>query len=183
MIIRTFDNFLLFLEKDSKMYEYGCVMLYLTIPKRNEIISQISQKDLYQSENDRYGVEIEPHVTILYGISPYVDDIEVKSLFENIKKTDFDLLFTEIDCFFNIDYDVLKINVISTKLNELNELLKDNLDHTTQYKEYIPHVTIGYLKKGTGGKYLDKNFTIKDFSVDKIVYSKSNGDVLNITII
>ena len=48
--------------------------------------------------------------------------------------------------------------------------------HTNKYDDYKPHCTIGYLKKGTAKKYVDK---LEDFNLvvipNKIVYSKDDG--------
>jgi hypothetical protein len=178
-MILTFEKFKLFLEKDSKMYEYGCLMVYLNIPNWSEFLSKIDPQDLYETDNDRYGLESEPHCTILYGLHDVVSDDEVMELFSSIRKSDFDLKVDGIDCFFNKDYDVLKLNIKSSRLNQLNEISK-TLPHTSQYPDYKPHVTLAYLKKGQGGKYIQPraNFEIK--TIDKIVYSKPNGEKIDI---
>ena len=179
MIIKKFENFVLFLEKDSKMYEYGCLMVYLSLPNWNDFISKIDDSDLFETDNDRYGKETEPHCTILYGIHSDVSDDEVESLFEGLDKSDFDIEIQGIDCFYNKDYDVLKMNVVSNKLNDLNTLAK-SLPYTSQYQDYKPHLTLGYLQKGKGSKYTDPTFTMSIDSIDKIVYSKPNGEKIDI---
>lgn len=170
------------MEKDSKMYDYGCLMVYLNIPFWNQLLSKINPEHLYQTDNDRYGLESEPHCTILYGIHNDVDDEEVISLFSDLSKQDFDIKVDGIDCFFNQDYDVLKLNVKSSKLNELNEIAK-TLPHTTQYPDYKPHITLGYLKKGEGHKYVQPNAHFDINSINKIVYSKTNGQKIDISLI
>jgi 2'-5' RNA ligase len=183
MIIKKFENFLLFLEKDSSMYEFGCLMVYLNIPRWQDFLKKIDSSDLYQTENDRYGVETEPHCTILYGVHSDVDDDEVLSLFEGLKKSDFDIYVNGIDCFFNQEYDVLKLNILSSKLHELNELSK-SLPYTNQYKDYKPHITLAYLQKGNGSKYVDPTFKANiNNSIDRIVYSKSNGEKIDIPLL
>lgn len=170
------------MEKDSKMYEYGCLMVYLKMSNWAEFTKDILDDDLYDSENSRYGMETEPHCTILYGLHPEIEDEDVKKLFENIEKEDFDIQLAGKDCFYNDEYDVLKINIISEKLNELHELAKNNFDYTSQYSTFKPHITIAYLKKGRGKKYVDSDFEgfIDTDSIEKIVYSKTNGEKIDI---
>lgn len=182
MIIKTFEKFILFLEKDSKMYEYGCLMVYLNLPYWDQFLSKIQPGDLYQTDNDRYGLETEPHCTILYGIHSDVNDEDVFKLFDGIKKSDFDLSIDGIDCFYNKDYDVLKMNVKSEKLNELNSLAK-SLPHTSHFQDYKPHLTLAYLQKGEGRKYIDPTFMMEINSIDKIVYSKPSGEKIDITLL
>jgi hypothetical protein len=180
MIIKDFQKFRLFLEKDSKMYEYGCLMVYLDISNWYELLFNIDTQDLYQIENDRYGKESEPHCTILYGIHPTVSDSEVKSLFNGLRKEDIDIVSQGIDCFNNKDYDVLKVNVESNKLNELHNLCKDNLEYTSNYHDYKPHLTLAYLNKGSGQQYIDSTKSVKIDNINKIVYSKPNGEKIDI---
>ena len=182
MIIKTFEKFILFLEKDSKMYEYGCLMVYLNLPYWDQFLSKIQPEDLYQTDNDRYGLETEPHCTILYGIHSDVNDEDVFKLFDGIKKSDFDLSIDGIGCFYNKDYDVLKMNVKSEKLNELNSLAK-SLPHTSHFQDYKPHLTLAYLQKGEGRKYIDPTFMMEINSIDKIVYSKPSGEKIDITLL
>lgn len=183
MIIKKFGKFKLFLEKDSTMYEYGCLMIYLNIPEWSTTINEISKEDLFESDNDRYGLEIEPHCTILYGIEPDVEDDVVLNLFSHINRDEIDIVLEGKDCFFNKDYDVLKVNVKSEKLNQLNQLAKSNLKHTTQYYDYKPHLTLAYLKKGKGLNYINPTFTMSIDSIDKIVYSKPDGTKIDIPLL
>ena len=82
----------------------------------------------------------------------------------------------------NKDYDVLKMNIKSEKLNELNKLAS-TLPHTSTYPDYKPHITVAYLTKGNGNNYVDLNFKMKINTIDKIVYSKSNGEKIDIPLI
>lgn len=170
--------------KSGTMYEYGCVMLYLEMPNWKGFLDGlgIEESNLYEPGNERYGIETDPHLTILYGINKDVSDEKVLEMFSNIKKSDFDIFVDGIDCFYGKDYDVLKMNVKSNKLNELNKLATQ-LPHTSTYPDYKPHITIGYFLKGKSNEYVDLNFDMKIDTIDKIVYSKSNGETIDIPLV
>ena len=168
------------MEKDSKLYEYGCLMVYLKIPYWNDLLSKINSDDLFKDDTDRYGLETEPHCTILYGIHSDVSDEDILSNFSNLKKSQFDIEINGVDCFYNKDYDVLKLNVKSNMLNQLNDSAK-SLPYTNTYPDYKPHITIAYLKKGKGNLYVSTTFKSNlDNFIDKIVYSKPNGEKIDI---
>lgn len=100
------------------------------------------------------GRETDPHITLLYGLHDS-DPAKVKKLLSRIKRPiQFKLgkvsLFPGEDA--GKDYDVVKVEVHSPDLHQLNKLLK-TLPHTDNWPEYKPHATIGYVKKGLGTKY------------------------------
>ena len=76
--LKKYSEFMLISEdKSGTNYEYGCLMLYVNLPNWQKFTSQIDIKDLYEPDIERYGVETDPHATILYGIHKNVDDDEV----------------------------------------------------------------------------------------------------------
>jgi len=162
---------------DKQTYDYGCSMIYFDFPKMNEIHSMIDEDDIYTEDGDRsYGLETEPHATLLYGL--HSDEIEDEDVISASTKPGIpdELKLHNASCFNNDKYDVLKFDVDNDHLHKINaELTK--FPHTTDYPDYHPHSTIAYLKKGKGEKYTEK---LKDawYSVNpsKIVYSKPNGD-------
>ena len=69
------------------------------------------------------------------------------------------------------------------KLRELNEIAK-SLPHTSNFSEYKPHITLGYLLKGRGVSYINTNVTVPIVdSLEKIVYSKPDGNKIDIPLI
>ena len=181
--LKRYSEFMSILEyKSGTMYEYGCLMLYVKFPNWDEFVGDINKDELYEPNNERYGIETEPHITILYGIHKEVDDEQVMAMFSDIKESDFDLEVNGLDCFYNKDYDVLKMDIKSEKLNELNNLAK-KLPNTSTYPDYRPHITVAYLTKGNGKNYVDLNFRTKINTIDKIVYSKTNGTKIEIPLI
>ncbi len=164
-------------EAKNQTYDYGCSMIYFDFPKMSEIHSMIEDEDVYSEEGDStYGLETEPHATLLYGLhsNEIDDDVVMKASTKmGVPK---ELKLHNASCFNNDKYDVLKFDVDDDHLHKINgELTK--LPHTTSYPDYHPHSTIAYLKKGTGEKYTkqlkDLTFTVNP---SKIVYSKPDGE-------
>lgn len=181
--LKRYKDFMFLSEdKSGTNYEYGCLMLYVNLPNWDKFTSQIDKDDLYEPTSERYGIETEPHATILYGIHKDVDDEEVVALFSDLNSSDFDLNVEGLDCFFNPEYDVLKMNLDSNKLRQLNKLAT-RLPHTTTFPDYKPHITVAYLKNGKGKNYMEPNFKMKIDTIDKIVYSKPNGEKIDIPLI
>lgn len=128
--------------------DYSCAMAYLDkdgeiAKKVIEFAKSISEEELYVDEED-HGRELEPHVTILYGLhSNDPDEIyESLELGDDIKAT-----LGKMSFFENDKYTVLKIDVESDDLNALNKKLTDSMEYTNKYPDYHAHMTIAYLNK------------------------------------
>jgi 2'-5' RNA ligase len=169
--------------KSGDMYDYGCVMVYLDIPNWEEIVSSINHQDLYLPEDPTRGYETDPpHATILYGLHPEVTDEDVRNVVQSQNLSNIILDINGIDTFQTKDYDVVKMDVKSDILNLLNREMS-KLPHTTDYPDYRPHVTMAYVKSGQGKKYHRPDFSHKFNNIKKIVYSKTNGDKIEIPLI
>lgn len=96
------------------------------------------------------GLETRPHITVKYGLhtaeaadlapilsgeGPATAKVEGIEIFENDTK------------------DVVVLRVSSPDLDRLNKTIGKNLEVTDTYPDYKPHITLGYVKKGTGQKY------------------------------
>lgn len=175
-MIASFKQFVsLLFEKKADSYEYGCAMVYFNFPEMQKLHSLIEPEDVYVEEGDSsYGLEDEPHTTLLYGLhSNEIDDNTVMELCKSIQIGQ--LVLANASLFENEKYDVLKFDVKNSALHEINSKLAE-LPHTTNFPNYHPHATVGYLKPGTGRKYTEK-FKNQEYTVipEKIVYSKPNG--------
>jgi 2'-5' RNA ligase len=172
--VKNFEQFRMLEEKKRDKYDYGCAMLYFDLPEMKEIHGKIANEDLYTEEGSRsYGVEKEPHVTLLYGLHQEVEDDNVLNCCSG---QDFkEIVLENVSCFENEKYDVLKFDVKGKSLHECNEKLT-KLPHTTDYPDYHPHSTIAYLKKGKGKKYIEMMKELSHAAVPhSIVYSKPDG--------
>jgi 2'-5' RNA ligase len=161
-------------------YKYGCVMIYLDIPNWNEIISFINPEDIYRPEDTSKGLETDPHVTVLYGLHSTVSNSDVQSIVDQIDGNKINLKIRGVGVFENKDFDVVKFNVESGYLHQMNYMFR-SLPYSSDYPDYKPHITIAYVKPGTGKKYEDSSYKYKLPEVHKIVYSKPNDDKIEFT--
>jgi len=83
--IKLFEEFIAIDEKKGDSYDYGCVMLYFGFSQINKIHDAINPDHLYTEDEDRtYGLEDEPHCTLLYGLHKEVTVDDIKDLVRNM---------------------------------------------------------------------------------------------------
>jgi len=163
-------------EEENSTFKFGCAMLYFNFPKMKQLHSKIKESDIYTEDGDRsFGLETEPHITLLYGLHKNVTKSKV---FEICKSATYPktITLTNPSLFTNDKYDVLKFDIHSKAINTINSALS-KLPHTTDYPDYHAHATIGYLKSGKGQLYVDLFKGIKfKVSPTKVVYSTPSGE-------
>lgn len=173
-------------KKGGQVHEFGCIMLGLDNSILNKLQDRIEEKDLYIDENDdTYGKVKNAHITLLYGVHKEVPDKEV------VKKVKEIILpqvvhANNISLFESEKYDVLKLDVNEPILHKINKELQ-TITHTNPHKEYRPHLTVAYIKKGLGKKYVEKLKSLPfplhlgSYKSNKtIIYSKTDGTELKI---
>lgn len=160
---------------ESKKKKFGCVMLYFDFPKIQELHNQIDEEDIYNDDKDDFGLEKKPHTTLLYGLHEGITDQHIIDVTNNHHFGTCSL--TNVSLFeTNPDYDVLKFDVDGDGLHECNSDLR-KYPHTNDFPDYHPHLTIGYIKKGKGQKYVDKFKKLTYILIPQhIVYSKIDGN-------
>lgn len=124
-------------------------------------------------EDPSYGREDEIHTTILYGIHDENPD-EVAELVKDVEP--FEVQLGPISYFDSDDYNVMKVDVDSPQLHDLNQKIQDNVDFSTDYPEYKPHMTIAYVTKDFPKDEVDIE-TFKGLTqlVKEIIFSSKNG--------
>lgn len=155
---------------------YNCIMVgYGPIEKIEKIQESIDENDLYRDETNAYGFEREPHVTLLYGLYEDVTWDDVKKYLSPLH--DYKAMLYNVSSFQNEKFDVLKMDIKSSTMLKTNKLLRDNLPHDELHPEYHPHMTIAYLKPGTGKKY-EKNMLDRIIGITptEFLYSYGNKD-------
>jgi 2'-5' RNA ligase len=149
----SYDNYLN--EELAEEPKYGCVMLFADVPDWKKLIKRlVREEDLYKPDDDDYGFDNNPHITLLYGIhhDSIVDLSIIYRKIEDISVMKFTV--KEINIFESDDYDVVKFDITPTKkLLSLREEFEEDIPNTQTFSDYHPHVTIAYVKKGMGNKY------------------------------
>jgi len=142
-------------EEDPK---YGCVMMDANIKNWEDFhLAGIDKDDVYYKPYDQsYGLEENPHVTILYGIhEEEVDPQRMADMIEFYMKP-VTVTIEEIGVFEGEEYDVVKYNVpITGQLQKYRDVFIQ-VPNTQNFPEYQPHMTIAYVKSGEGKKYATK---------------------------
>jgi hypothetical protein len=142
----------------------------------------IPDSELYTDPEDpSYGRETQPHVTVKYGLHT-TDANEVRSILAS--EGPIKAKLGEITIFpggKDTPYDVVKADVDSPDLHRLNKLIADNTKVTDTFPEYKPHVTLAYVKKGEGQKYVGrKDLAGTTVDINSIAFSGKDGNVTDI---
>jgi 2'-5' RNA ligase len=113
-------------------------LIYRTSPKK-ELLHQI----LVQSDDEEYGIENNPHITILYGLTNENDYFKLRNIVNGI----FKFKFGKINKFRQDDCDVLIIEIESEDFNNLHNKIKQSCEVNLKYNDYKSHLTLAYVKK------------------------------------
>lgn len=177
--LTSYESYEYVLESESFQYTNGCLMLELPIPNWNDILDIIDKDDIYdvKSTKMQFGLQKNPHLTLLYPIQKNlrynfikrVLDIEVQHRSKPIT-----LHINSIEVFEANDYDILVFRVDDNEyLSTLHYQLKDSIPNYCKHKDFKLHITIGYLKKGTGAKY-SSEYDLTINNIKEITYNSKS---------
>lgn len=156
---------------ENVKYEYGCVMAIVNEDASNKIIEigkkLIPDDILYLEEGQEYGREVEPHVTIKFGLTENYSKDTIGKLISKVKP--FKVTLVAVDVFSNPKFDVVKFNVESDVLRKLNSVF-NKLPNEDEYPTYRPHLTIAYVLTRLGKNFVRKIKPV-EILVNKIKYS------------
>lgn len=161
----------IYINEASGPFKYACCMLETKIGSWNDILSMIDESDIVELEED-------PHITLLYGIHSDVSHSKVAEIVSKHTNGPVQFEITGISLFENSEYDVLKFDVNGDQLYQINDSLT-NLPHTSNFPDYHPHITIAYLKSGTGQKYVKQFDTPITLESSTFLFSHPTNDKIS----
>lgn len=138
------------------MDKFSFLMVDFKMPEFiKDLQKRIPESELYKPENPEagyeYGLETESHVTLAPCLDNDINVDRLKALLRPLN--DYKSIITDISVFENEDFDVLKCSVSSNVMKDTNSLISSEYEIHSEYKQYKPHMTIAYLKKGFAEKY------------------------------
>lgn len=122
-----------------------------------EFARQIPDSEVYhradETGRDDFGIETEPHITVLYGLTEHTPE-PIRRIAAS--QGPITVTLGKLSIFEQDEYDVLKVDVTGddSALRALNAEIK-KLPNEQTFPDYTPHLTLAYLKKGEGKKYVD----------------------------
>lgn len=158
---------------NQKRDHFGCVMMDAKIKDWEDYhTAGIDEEDVYIKPHDKsYGLETIPHVTVIFGIhEDEIDDETIKQVIKaNMKPIT--ARVEDVDVFEGDEYDVVKYNIpISDELQEYRDTFM-KFPNTQSFPDFKPHMTLAYVKPGTGKKYKRKLREPFDVTFTNGVYS------------
>jgi 2'-5' RNA ligase len=164
-------------QRSKTTYDFSSTQVDLpekSASKIKDMASRIPDSEIYTDPKDpSFGREESPHVTVKYGLHTS-DSKEVESIVKGNGPITAKL--GKVSIFENDDFDVVKAEVESPQLHALNKKIAEGTQVTDTYQDYKPHVTIAYVKKGEGKKYVgDKSLEGTEITFDSITFSSKDG--------
>jgi 2'-5' RNA ligase len=159
--------------KDAEGYKYSSVQVNMPPSIASRMLA--FGEAIPDSELASDGRETTPHVTVLYGIHTSKAS-ELYEVLDDIPGP-VSLRLGELDCFEGEEHDVIVVKIYSPDLHMLNGRLRQDLEFTNNYPDYVPHATLAYVKPGVGARYVGmKTFEGLGFDTTSLVFSPKKGD-------
>lgn len=169
--------------KKVKQGEYGAIMALVPHDIAQEIVEfgvrNIKDSDVFSDKNNpRLGRELEPHVTVKYGLLE--DSPKTVRRFFNDSKP-FKAKLGKVRHFEppEMEFDVVTIEVISEDLEHMNKKVTEHFKCAKGLvsDEYHPHITLSYVKRGKGKDYVGSDeFEGKEIILDTLIISPRKGN-------
>ena len=157
-------------ETFKEAYDFSSVQIQIPEDLANEIyqwgLDNIPDTDLCPTEKGR---ETDIHITLKYGLHNF-DFTEVRNILGG--KGPINIELGPMSLFNSDNYDVLKIDIISSDLHRLNKQICKGMEYTDTFPKYKPHLTLAYLNKGAGDKFVgNKDFKGRKMRLDSVLFS------------
>ena len=165
--------------RQIEAYSYGCVMAELPKELADKVMAfsaLIPDEDVFG--DDEKGREDQIHVTVKYGL--HTDDPKkVEEVVSGYPAVTIEL--GGMSVFHNEDNVVLKLDVRSPDLHQLNRVISKELKCTDSFHEYHPHVTVAYLKHRKDDPYWYRKlftdmFEGEKFETKSLLFSTADDD-------
>jgi 2'-5' RNA ligase len=166
--------------------EFSCLMAPAPPKLADAIISWgkmfVPEDEIYEDPegSDHFGREDEIHVTVKFGLHEVSPSDELLRIVEETQP--FEIQIGSASFFEGADYDVLKFDVQSQALTELNRRVSA-LPNSDEHPDYHAHMTVAYVKKGScrelNGKPLFSDDTVDQdliFLVKALLFSNKNKE-------
>lgn len=141
------------------MYDYATTDIALPTDMATFLLNwnelNIPDRVLHVDEDGGKGREDEPHITVKYGLLAKQVPAELRDIAKATKP--FPITLGKISLFKNDENDVVKLDIESPALHELNQRVSDAVPHEDTYPDYKPHATLAYVKPGSCDKLVGKN--------------------------
>lgn len=160
-------------------HESGAIMLPVEDPAVRSALKGVQSR---LDPADVIELEDYPHVTVLYGIH-HAAGMARRVQWVLGGEGPVAARMAGLSLFRRPDYDVLKYAVTSPVLARLNHRA-GLIPNTQTFPDYVPHITVAYLKPGTGDKYLDGYDPVKGQTLmfQAGVYSDPDGQMESVTL-
>jgi N12 class adenine-specific DNA methylase len=159
-------------------HDYSSTQVSLPSDVAREVVSfgsKIPDKEIYtRKDDDSYGRERQPHITVRYGMET-VDPKEIAPAFAGLGPIK--ARIGKVSIFEADDHDVVKADIDSADLRKANRKVGETVDLPGEtFKDYQPPVTIAYVKKGEGKKYVgDATLEGREVTFDSVQLSAKDG--------
>ena len=154
------------------LHEFSSTQVQVT-GRPLEVIRKM-QKAIQPADIGPEGLETDSHITAKYGLHFQTPTVRLRQALRSFGPVH--AVLGQTSLFENDDADVLKVNVDSPDLRRLNRLISNMMPTKDTHPNYIPHLTIAYLKPGRGKKYeKDKALAGTELTFNSLVFSGKRG--------
>ena len=151
---------------------FGCVMARLDEESSNKILGfnhhVINENIIYNDDTGEFGREKTPHITIKYGLTELYNEDSMKRFLHKV--TPFPIQVRGLSIFECEKYDVVKFDIEGKELRQLNEMFS-KLPNQNEHPDYHPHMTLAYVQKGYGNKFIKPIKKFAQVPIKMVEYS------------
>ncbi len=156
-------------------YSSGCLFVRLSETESQVFESfchSLPENDfLPHPETGEPWIETDHHITVKYGIESPIQTVQEKFFTYNVSAT-----LGNLDIFETPDYGVLFIEARGQDFYDMNRRAESELDCVGE-KPFKPHVTLGYMKPGSGKKYRGMAFFLgAKLRFNEYVFTDKDGN-------